>query len=195
MASFRISSGLLATLFYFYLLSTSVQAYRVGDALETDIRLGSSTADALRSQTPIFGLDTSARFQFDEDSSKTFSLNFEDGLWGLPAVALQNPQGKLQSWQVTFVYSRSGDGTIHTVLSGQPEYHADRTQDAFQVNYRWVQEEAVRVKDGQNIMYAVVLVGCLIFTLTIFAMSGEEGVASVNNGSSNIHTSSEPKYE
>jgi hypothetical protein len=121
----------------------STTAYRVGDAIDTDIRLASGTSDALRVQMPQFGVSSKANFRFEDQDS--FSLQFEDGLRGLPWVSLvKGYKGQaLEKLVVTFVYSKSGGGAIHTVLS-EPVYRetAARPQQAgsFQVEYNWVEE-------------------------------------------------------
>jgi hypothetical protein len=149
-----------------FLGSTVTTAYRMGDAVDTDIRLVSGTSDALRSQMPQFGISSKANFRF-EDHQDSFSLQFEDGLRGLPWVSLVKFKGQaLQKLIVTFVYSKSGGGTIHTVLS-EPVYHetAARPQQAgsFQVQYVWVEEANVHLHAGQAVMFLAVFLASLYF--------------------------------
>jgi hypothetical protein len=139
----------LSCLYLFLVLAAScllgsTTAYRVGDAIDTDIRLASGTSDALRVQMPQFGVSSKANFRFP-DLQDSFSLQFEDGLRGLPWVSLvKGYKGQaLEKLVVTFVYSKSGGGAIHTVLS-EPVYReaAARPQQggSFQVEYNWVEE-------------------------------------------------------
>lgn len=144
----------------------NVDAYRMGDAVDTDIRLASGTQDALRSQMPQFGVSSKANFRF-EDQQDSFSLQFEDGLRGLPWVSLVKFKGQaLEKLVVTFVYSKSGGGTIHTVLS-EPVYQetAARPQQAgsFQVQYVWVEEANVHLHAGQAVMFLFVFLASLYF--------------------------------
>jgi hypothetical protein len=150
----------------FLLGSTVTTAYRMGDAVDTDIRLASGTSDALRSQMPQFGVNSKANFRF-EDQQDSFSLQFEDGLRGLPWVSLVKFKGQaLEKLIVTFVYSKSGGGTIHTVLS-EPVYQetSARPQQAgsFQVQYVWVEEANVHLHAGQAVMFLAVLLASLYF--------------------------------
>jgi hypothetical protein len=150
-----------------FLGSTVTTAYRMGDAVDTDIRLTSGTSDALRSQMPQFGVNSKANFRFEDQQADSFSLQFEDGLRGLPWVSLVKFKGQaLEKLIVTFVYSKSGGGTIHTVLS-EPVYQemAARPQQAgsFQVQYVWVEEANVHLHAGQAVMFLAVFLASLYF--------------------------------
>ena len=206
-----------------FLLLPSCQAYRVGDAVDTFIhRLDahSTTSEALRAQMPTFGRDTSVRFSYRTDPqadaetplSKSFALEFEDGLWLLPAVPLRQrgTNAPISSWPVTFVYSRSGitDGYIHTVRAGEPEYDpvaaVDEASATFRVEYKWLQEEPVQWVAGQAVMYCLVFLTSLVILLSVCSMSStlEEGqqLSATNGGPSSlvrplIASSGEPKYD
>lgn len=152
---------------------TVASAYRMGDVVDTDIRLASGTSDALRSQMPQFGVSSKANFRFEDQQDDSFSLQFEDGLRGLPWVPLVNNRfkgqagGGLEKLIVTFVYSKSGGGTIHTVLSEAvyQETAARRPQQAgsFQVQYVWVEEANVHLHAGQAVMFLAVFLASLYF--------------------------------
>jgi hypothetical protein len=166
--------------------STTVSAYRVGDAVDTDIRLASGTQDALRSQMPQFGVSSKANFRFEDQDS--FSLQFEDGLRGLPWVSLVKYKGQaLEKLVVTFVYSKSGGGTIHTVLS-EPVYQETtaRPQQAgsFQVQYVWVEEANVHLHAGQAVMFLAVFLASLYFICYSCGLVEADGPRN-NGGSSN----------
>jgi hypothetical protein len=158
--------------------------------VDTDVRLGSTTQDALRSQTPLFGIDTYAEFEVDD---KSFGLLFEDGLWGTPAVPMRNSRDDdLVSWKITFVYTKSGDGAIQTITYDEPVY-TEQDNDVFRVHYHWEREADVRLNAGQNVMFAMVVVASFIILLASCVDPDEKEGSSDGNGP--IQGSSVPKWD
>jgi hypothetical protein len=164
-------------------------AYRVGEAVDTDIRMGSILTDALRSQMPMFGIPSTARFQFEE-TIPSFSLQFEDGLRGIPTVPLVNSkQQALGRLQVTFVYSKSGAGAIHTVIS-QAEYGSNLdSSESFLVDYQWIEEEQVQLTAGKGVMFLAVFVVSIVFLISLCGFLDQRVSSAVNRRSSNRNES------
>jgi hypothetical protein len=158
---------------------TASFAYRIGDAIDTDVRLDATTTDALRSQMPTFGVN--GRVRFDSiGESKTFALMFEDGLYAVPTIPLINGAGEfLSSWEVLFTYD-SSQGSIDTVSYGQPMYAADSDETEFIIEYKWVQEQALRVTAGQNAMFIIVLVASLYFLWISYSSDSIDGFGGQN---------------
>jgi hypothetical protein len=161
----RMTSCLYMFLVVAAFLLGSTCAYRVGDAVDTDIRLASGTSDALRSQMPQFGMSSRAEFRFEDQES--FSLQFEDGLRGLPWISLVKFKGQaLEKLVVTFVYSKSGGGAIHSVFS-EPVYQETTARPlqtgSFSVNYVWIEEAKVHLHAGQAVMFFAVFLASIYF--------------------------------
>ena len=133
-------------------------AYRVGDDVDTELSIdGSPPSDVLRSQMPYFGVSSTANFQIKPTShifDRKIALSFLDGLWGLPTTYLTNSRGEgLVSILVTFVFSKSGSGVIHSV-SSVPTYSSEGNDSySVRVEYKWVEEEDIYVNAGQAIMF------------------------------------------
>ena len=151
-------------------------AYRVGDAVDTDVSMDGFLWDALRSQMPKFGVNTKVYFDMDmpEDDRqyRTSALLFEDGLRSLETRPYQNwKRDTLERITVKFVYSKSAavgggfTGVIHSV-SSTAEYQTNRMPSQlrrFRVEYEWYEEEAVRLAMGFVVMYLAVFVASIIF--------------------------------
>jgi hypothetical protein len=148
-------------------------AYRIGDAVDTDVVLSSThTTDALRSQMPKFGLRTRVQFAMETPTGaknraqQSWSLLFEDGLRRIPSSSYRNAKGEvLDQVVVTFVYSRSGFGMIHSVQSQAFYQRKDAVTENFQVVYEWIEEEPVRLMNGHLVMFFVVFVSSIIILL------------------------------
>jgi hypothetical protein len=106
------SAGLPQSCLYLFLMlaaslflgSTVTTAYRMGDAVDTDIRLASGTSDALRSQMPQFGISSKANFRF-EDQQDSFRCSLKTAC-GPPWYRSSNSKGRSSGKLiVTFVYS------------------------------------------------------------------------------------------
>jgi hypothetical protein len=145
-------------------------AYRIGDAVDTDVVLSTHTADALRSQMPKFGLRSRVEFAMEKPSSRdgahSWTLLFEDGLRRIQSSPYKNAKGEvLDEVVVTFVYSRSGAGMIHSVQSQAFYQRKDVGADTFRVIYEWIEEEPVRLVNGYLVMFAIVFVATIIILL------------------------------
>jgi hypothetical protein len=181
-------------------------AYHVGEAVDTDAQIGSERLGVLRRQTPLFGKDSTAEFELHEQD--TFTMTFDDGLWGLPSIPMtsKNPNAAsssdsnspmlLSSWTLFFVFSKSG-GEIHKVSYDPPVYAPrDTNSDPptnFAVNYKWIEEAEPNVAAGQTMMMMIVIVASVIIIASSLSDEGPlDGPASPPNGSSR---SSLPKLE
>ncbi len=188
-------------------------AYRVGDAIDTIVQTPSGISDALRQQMPRFGVSTQAIFH--ELPLSHFSLAFEEGFRQLPWVDIVNGNGKaLDKIIVTFVYSKSGGGAIHSV-SSQAKYLStnEPSNGSFRADYIWIEEEAVDLNAGASVMFLATLVTTVLVLLHTCGITGDassdedlaarDGGSSVDDGSyagyadhsSVMTSSSEPKWE
>jgi hypothetical protein len=162
--------------------SLLASAYRIGDAVDTDVVLSSThTADALRSQMPKFGLRTRVEFAMEPPSrvqaTSSWSLLFEDGLRRIQSWPYKNAKGEtLDQVVVTFIYSRSGAGMIHSVQSQAFYQRKDVAAENFRVVYEWMEEEPVRLLNGYIVMFSAV------FISTIFILLQTCGLFSNNIG-------------
>ena len=156
-------------------------AYTVREAVDTHISAGSVfSQDVLRNQMPLFGIDSEAKFQIEE-GAKSFALSFEDGLQGLPAVSVERRGNSLASLEVTFVYSKSGGGAIHSV-SSKADYSAGQGRSkegsdprfGFTVYYRWIEEAAVYENAGQAVMLFAVFIVSMFFIFSTCGLMDDE---------------------
>jgi hypothetical protein len=186
---------LLAT----FLLPEAVTAYRMGDVVNTEISFtGQEPKDTLRSQMPRFGRPTRATVDLPPDTSQpqTIGISFQEGLWGLPSLPVENSRHQvLFTALVTFVYDSSESGTIHAVHV-KPSYREANQQDeedqgkrSFRIRYKWVQETTAAVVAGQAIMYLLVFLATvfyLILACGVFSVGGDDddeaGIQSSGNG-------------
>lgn len=140
-------------------------AYRIGDTVDTLIRTSSGTSEALTRQMPLFGYSTDVAFT---ESPTRFSIAFEEGLHPLPWIELYDSRRhRLDVVEVTFIYSRSGDGTIHAISSEAKYKDASDEVDGFRVRYKWVEEEEVDLVAGSAVMLLAVSIAVLIMMLQI----------------------------
>ena len=152
---------LLAAVLLWSIPNTIVHAYRVGDVVDTDVVVDGVVADALRNQRPRFGIDSKTVEPFVIESMKrSFSLQFEGGLWTLPTVAIKEKEQALEKIQVQFIYTRSGVGAIHALHSNAVY---GPSSSAFTVEYQWVADEAVSLRNGFVVMFLAVLVASILF--------------------------------
>mmetsp|Transcript_1149 Transcript_1149/g.1575 ORF Transcript_1149/g.1575 Transcript_1149/m.1575 type:complete len:188 (-) Transcript_1149:164-727(-) len=139
-------------------------AYRVGDAIPMTYQTPSEHLDVLRVQRPLFGVSTSAKF--DVEDAKRFSLVFEDGIRPLPWIDIQQGARWLESVKITYVYSKSGEGTIEHMSSQTTYAHARKDQGKkFIVDYEWIEEAPVDLTVGAGIMMLLTTLASLIFLL------------------------------
>jgi len=173
---------LLCTLQLLLLLLPTITAYRLGDVVDTDLVIDGVASDALRNQRPLFGIDSKTTEPFVSESIKrSFSLQFEEGLWTLPTASLkQNGESlSLEAIQVRFVYSRSGVGAIHAVQSNA--VYGPSSASAFYVEYHWIAEEAVHLQTGFTVMFLAVLVASVFFIMTSCGMLLESSTTNRNS--------------
>lgn len=181
-------------------------AYRLGDPIDTELSIdGAPPKDVYRSHMPHFGIRSRPEFALKSGSS--FTLSFEDGLWILPMIYIETPRGdKLSSLEVTFVYSKSGHGMIHSV-SCTPSYGEKKnkssareettsTEDGtFRLKYVWIEEEDVNLAAGQSIMYLIVFVSTMIFSI-LSCTTNVDGYDTVSGASSpNEYFDHAPKWQ
>lgn len=166
-----------------------VDAYRVGDLVDAVISTRSmTTIELLLSSRPLFGVPKTIQLA---RLSERFSMRFEEGLHSLPFVDGQT----LEKLIVTFVYSKSGEGRIHSVTSkairtdgGSARIAAmgDREQKKpIDVSFEWVEEEAVDLSSGTSIMFLAVMMASVIFLIQLCSIDSDRddvgGQKFVNN--------------
>ncbi|KAI2506645.1 hypothetical protein MHU86_7746 [Fragilaria crotonensis] len=176
----------VATTFLLLLLSiVSLDAYRLGDAVDTILRTDSSADDVLRSQMPLFGQSTKALFTVGTLPSSHFSLSFEEGLRPLPWVNLMNSKGQmLQRLQVTFAYSRSGEGAIYGISS---DATYGEKSDTFLVQYTWVEEGEVNPRAASAAIFLLVFLASVLMLISSCSLSIEgESTGRDNRSGSHV---------
>jgi hypothetical protein len=113
---------------------------------------------------PRFGVQSLATFH--EYPASRFALAFEEGYRQLPWVESVNGRGEsLSKLIVTFVYSKSGGGAIHSVSSQSKYFTIDEKTNSgnlFQAEYIWIEEEAVDIHAGASIMFLATLVASIV---------------------------------
>mmetsp|Transcript_19376 Transcript_19376/g.25444 ORF Transcript_19376/g.25444 Transcript_19376/m.25444 type:complete len:192 (+) Transcript_19376:145-720(+) len=136
-------------------------AYRVGDAIRMTYQTPTETLDVLRMQRPLFGI--SSYTKFDVEDVNRFSLVFEDGIRPLPWIDIAQGSQYLEQVKITFVYSKSGDGTIEH-MSSQTTYSNGPSQ-MFSVEYEWIEEAPVDLTIGVGIMMLLTTITSLVFLI------------------------------
>ena len=182
--AFSAPWSLLSILLVLVVSPWQCASYRVGDTVDTIIRTPEETADALSNQMPLFGVPSVEVFF---ESPARFSLAFQEGLRPLPWVELQDSRKRaLEEVIVTFVYSRSGDGTIHSI-SSQPKYK-DTTRESgnqgFRVRYEWVEEETVDLRSGLAFMLLAVSIASIAILIQSCTDPSQGENASSGNSAS-----------
>jgi hypothetical protein len=168
--TWNLSRVLYRALVSLALFSTSpLNAYRVGDAVDTVVWTKAGTTDAIRSQMPLFGISNKINVP---RYNGPFSLGFEEGLHALPWMEAKY----VEKLVVTFIFSKSGVGAIHSV-SSEPVYRGrvDKSgnQNEFQIEYKWVEEEPVDIQAGAGAMFLATLVLSIIFLLQACGLSDD----------------------
>lgn len=163
------------------LLLPGSMAYRLGDAVDTDVAMDGFLWDALRSQMPKFGINTKVYFEMDlpDDGReyRTFALLFEDGLRSIETRPYQKTWSKeyLERVNIKFIYSKSGTGMIHSV-SSTAVYKSNPSATGarrFRVEYEWQEEEAVRLAVGSIVMFLAVFISSIVFLFETCGLNGE----------------------
>lgn len=155
-----------------------VQAYYVGESIFTTLIERTGKSEASKAQSPKFAEDSSA---FVPRTKDRFSLAFEEGYHQLPWFDTLN-LGKVR---VTFVYSKSGDGVIHSV-SSEPvmkNLHDEYSRQQLEVEYVWVEEHPVDPQAGSIVMFLATLVLSVLLVLKSCGISDmdEETTGSSSN--------------
>jgi len=154
MSSFSATSVLPSSSFF-------VDAYKVGDTVDAAILTRSvRTIDLLMANMPLFGVTKTIHLP---RSQGRFSMSFEEGLHTLPYIDV----GITEKVVVTFVYSKSGAGRIHSVTSSPIQNRKfDPTRD-IEVLFDWVEEADLDFQAGSIVMFGVVLVVSILFVLQL----------------------------
>ena len=137
-------------------------AYRVGDTIDAAVSTRSSmTVDMLIANQPLFGVTKTARLP---RLPERFALSFEEGLYTIPYIDASTTEKLV----VTFVYSKSGAGRIHSVTSKviQSNQRFDPSRDV-EVLFDWVEEAAVDLSAGSIVMFMIVFVMSVAFLLQL----------------------------
>jgi len=204
--STRLLLALLSTLLFLGCWCDTllaVDAYRIGDVVNTDIFLDSIQSDALRHQMPLFAVNSQTDIRVDEQQQRTtpssFRLQFEDGLWTLPTAYLQQKnEQNLEKIQVQFVYSNSGVGALHAVHSqaiyGTTGFSSSTSPQSFAVEYEWIAEPAVHLTSGFTVMFLAVLLSSLYFLLASCSSTGGDGVSRRSSSGPTAHLASPPEF-
>jgi hypothetical protein len=166
----QIVTMMVPLLFKFILLLLVVSlddAYKLGDAVDTIVLTDSNAEDALRSQMPLFGQPSTAMFQATKLTR--FSLSFEEGVRPIPWVETVDAKGQtLEQLEVTFLFSRSGEGAIYGI-SSKPTYGAH--SDKFLVQYNWVEQEVVDPMAAIAIMFVMVVLVSVVMMISACGIS------------------------
>jgi hypothetical protein len=171
--TWSLSTVLYRALVSLALFSTSpLNAYRVGDAVDTIVWTKAGAKDAMRSQMPLFGISNKINVpRFDGP----FSFGFEEGLHSLPWMEAYEAR-YVEKMVVTFIFSTSGVGAIHSV-SSEPVMRSrvDKSDHPkeFQIEYKWVEEEPVDIQAGVGAMFLATLVLSIIFLLQACGLSDD----------------------
>jgi hypothetical protein len=164
-------------------MAAFVQGYRIGEIVDTDLRLEYKTLEVMRSQMPLFAIDGSAEFILESTylhAGGTFALAFEEGLWTLPSVALKNKnQEYIQSWQVDLTYSKSG--SLQSVSYGAPVYAKEQPKTV-RVDYKWIVEKAPHVGAALHVMFIVVLAAAMYFINESSSLTSADTTSSSSTG-------------
>ena len=141
--------------------SCFADAYKVGDTVDAAISTRSVRAiDLLMANMPLFGVSKTVHLP---RMPGQFSMSFEEGVHTLPYI----DAGTTEKLVVTFVYSKSGVGRIHSVTSSAIQNRKfDPTRD-IEVLFDWVEEAAVDFEAGSIVMFLVVLVVSIMFVLQL----------------------------
>ena len=149
----------------------------MGDLVDAVISTRSMTnIELLLSSRPLFGVPKTIQLA---RLPERFSMHFEEGLHSLPFVDGQS----LEKLIVTFVYSKSGEGRIHSVTSkairtdggsARMAVSGDREQaKSIDVVFEWVEEEAVDLSSGTSIMFLAVMMASIIYLIQLCSIDSD----------------------
>ena len=171
MKSIRSLSSLFWVVFSFFVgrcLHNTADAYRIGDVVDATMYTRSFPVELLMANMPLFGVPRTVKMP---RVIERFSLSFEEGLHSLPYIDGQS----LETLQVTFVYSRSGEGRIHAVTSNAIRSPKGRPLDQkvpIQVEFVWQEEEAVNLDAGVSVMFLATLIASIVFLVQLCGVTG-----------------------
>lgn len=139
-----------------------VDAYRIGDTIDASLSTRSSkNVGMMIANQPLFGVTKTVRL---DRLPERFSISFEEGLYTIPYADSINTETLI----VTFVYSKSGAGKIHSVTSkAVPFSGKSDPSKKMEVVYEWVEEAAVDLEAGSIIMFLGVFVVSIVFLLQL----------------------------
>jgi hypothetical protein len=149
------------------LLVVHTDAYRLGDAVDTIMWTKNESNTMKRAEMPMFGEFSRATIDIKEG---LFSFGFEDGLHMLPWIEAKD----LKKIVVTFVFSKSGDGAIHSVSTSMERGTSE--ENSFAIEYRWVEEAPVELQAGVCVMLLASLVASVVFLLQACSIVEENQV-------------------
>eukprot|EP00536_Pseudo-nitzschia_multiseries_P010409 jgi/Psemu1/25934/gm1.25934_g len=157
------------------------EAYRVGDYVDAAVSTRSAVAiDLFLADRPQFGVSRTVHLP---RLPERFSMSFEEGLHVLPYVEGQS----IEQLIVTFVYSQSGGGRIHSVASkvvplphGRKGFDKDRDVE---VVFDWVEQASVDLESGTAMMFLGAFVVSILFLLQLCSLDhGEKFEQSQRKG-------------
>lgn len=158
-----------------------VTAYRVGDVVETAMYTREFPVDLLMANRPLFGVRRTVKIP---RTVQRFSLAFEEG--GMHSLPYLDGQ-MLERLTVSFIYSRSGDGRIHSVT-----YEAHRSKNGRAINakvpidveFEWIEEEAVNLDAGMSVIFMATLVASIVFLIQLCSVGDNNNTAQGGAGGS-----------
>ena len=161
---------LLVVVLLLLLAAPSARAYRTGDPVGLLIRGPGGDRDALRSQMPLFGMDTSASISVElvgggRGAGVSLAFGSDGGEAGsLPWIEVGGGGGArrtLRSLEVTFVHEggevRSVSHVATYAAAADEGGEGAAAAARFAVRYRWVREADVDAGVGLWAMFAAVL--------------------------------------
>lgn len=173
----------------FFSASFCVDAYRVGDTVDAVVTTRSAlTIDLLMANQPLFGVTKTVHLP---RLPERFSMSFDEGLHTLPYIDAAITERLV----VTFVYSKSGNGRIHSVTSKAIVMSMkSATQRKFdpkrevEVLFDWVEEADVDFEAGMIVAFLVVFVVSILFLMQLLSIDhpdddGDEGFDRGGSGS------------
>lgn len=161
--------------FFVVCLLESVSSYSIGEHIETSVFTITGGSEALSKQRPLFGINSIVTFPRSRSNDR-FSLSFAEGYHHLPWFDTSS-LGKLR---VIFLFSRSGDGVIHSV-SSEPVMrvmHDDHSRHNIQIEYVWIQEQPVDFQSGLAVMFLATFLFALAIQICRLGFHSEKGEQS-----------------
>jgi len=172
-----LSPAFALVVLLFQSLANNARAYQTGDPIGLLLRTQSGTQDALRSQMPLFGVETTTTLKLigtasiDESREKlSVALTFGTGAdsKSLPWVDVRDVSGTsrmLTELEVTFVYA---EGTIRSISQSATFAPLSDSigNQKFAIHYRWVEEAGVDLDSGIWGMFVSVLIASLVLLVS-----------------------------